>query len=706
MKRFLLLFITFSCSWLLHAEVIQKTYTFDHYQLTPAQRNFSTFRLDDAQLYAKIGEPEIPYVSVMLALPFGTKATSFDVEFSDEVVVPGEQSILPYQGLQPYSIPAGDIFHQSREVYAADMDYPRLKKGILNTHYMNGYGIAVTVFTPMHYNPATKKLSYYRNATISVTVEKVDPSVQYEMLSSNPSVIKRVKDAVQNPEILDTYPVVRASEEYQMLIVTGDSYKNSFTDLINHYAQQKLTVKVVSTSEISYRTEGRDTQEKIRNYILEEYKNNKIKYVLLGGDVQVIPARYFYCAILCTDGSSYKKNIPADVYYSALDGTWNKNNNSKWGEIEDQDSIDLFPDIAVGRLPFQNSQQLTTMLTKNLSYQKTPVMNEITKPLLFGEVLDAQTHGKAGLELLVGHKEANGIVTDGIPQESNTIVTLWEPGQGGTSKNQVLQKINGGVSFIYHSGHANENTVMKFYSSDITDQNFNNIDGKEHNYSLITSTGCICGAFDKNDCIMERMLKINKFAVAVIGNSNFGLYNQGKSDGPSDHLMRRFVDGLYGKEQYRIGDALSYSKTKVAPYVTSVPIAQAPDSGGVRWAYYVNNLLGDPAMIVWIKDGQTSVSEKMFQNTQSPALLKVSAISAHNIVISCNLEKPMKVHAAIFNAKGQMVYAFKREHMSKGMHQLIWNGMCTNGSPAGTGCYFARIQTPAFTETQGFTLAK
>ena len=48
--------------------------------------------------------------------------------------------------------------------------------------------------------------------------------------------------------------------------------------------------------------------------------------MLLGGDTDVIPARFGYVTFYTGDF------IPTDMYYSCLDGTWNADGDSLWGE--------------------------------------------------------------------------------------------------------------------------------------------------------------------------------------------------------------------------------------------------------------------------------------------------------------------------------------------------------------------------------------
>jgi hypothetical protein len=140
---------------------------------------------------------------------------------------------------------------------------------------------------------------------------------------------------------------------------------------------------------------------------------------------------------------------------------------------------------------------------------------------------------------------------------------------------------------------------MRLNSSDITNSNFSQVNGVVHNYTLVNTIGCICGAFDNSDCIAEKMVNIQNFAAAFIGNSRYGWFNEGQTEGPSTHLQREFVDALYHDKLFRIGEAFLESKIATAPWVN------APgqwEEGALRWCFYCINVLGDPAMSVWTNE--------------------------------------------------------------------------------------------------------
>ena len=67
--------------------------------------------------------------------------------------------------------------------------------------------------------------------------------------------------------------------------------------------------------------------------------NHGITRVLLGGDAngapgdpKIVPCRGLYCAVQSHPSLYEDENIPADLYFAALDGDWNGDGDGLWGE--------------------------------------------------------------------------------------------------------------------------------------------------------------------------------------------------------------------------------------------------------------------------------------------------------------------------------------------------------------------------------------
>jgi len=582
-----------------NAGKIVKTYYSGNYSIQN-YGDYQTISFSNSFLTAVVGEPVLPYIAVKILLSPGEIAESINFIGENEVEIDGKYNIYPQQLPKPLSYEGNSNFSKNTSLYNSDIQYPLTSLGKLSTAYMNGYSIAMSVFTPLKYNPLKQTVSYYQKVTIVIeTKESAEALASLDNLSSRPEVINEVKDFIQNPENLSLYPLKDSKAgEYELLIITPNAYQNSLQNIITLNIQKGIRTKVTTTETIYSTITGTDNQMKIRNYIIQEYQNYSIKYVLLGGDVELVPYRGFYCYV--QSGSGYEDyGIPADLYYSALDGNWNTNGNNKWGE---PDEDDLLPELSVGRMSFSNTTDLNNLMAKTVNYQSNPVLGELARTLLAGEkLMDVPlTYGEDYLELLIGLRTDNGYTTNGIPNTAN-IDKLYDKNVGGAgwTKSQLITRLNQGKNFVHHSGHANNTYVMRLYNSDITTANFSQVNGTTHNYELIYTHGCICGSFDYNDCIAEKMTNLSHFAVSFVGNSRYGWFNEGFTEGPSAHLHREFVHALYTDSLNFVSEAHKVSKIKTSPWV------EAPgqwEPGALRWCFYDNNVIGDPTLSVWTNE--------------------------------------------------------------------------------------------------------
>ena len=594
MKRLNLLLTLVLLASITFAGTIRKTYYFSIPKIE-YNNGYHTITFQQTLLTGIAGEPALPYYAVSLLIPPGEVATSVEFIGENEVALDGNFKLFPYQNSKPLSDAYKSEFQISDKVYKSNINYPQKSTGGLSTGYLVGYGIAMSTFTPVKYIPGQGKVTYYKKVTI--VIETATNNKAVEALNNQTSSIiakSRLLNFAQNPEDIVLYnsSQKRSDNNYSLLIITPDQFTNGFNELRNIYLSRGISSEIFTTEYISTNISGQDLQEKIRNFIIQEYQESSIDYVILGGDVEHIPYRGFYCYV--QSGSGYTtSDIPADLYYSALDGTWNDDGDNDWGE---PDEDDLLPEVAVARYPFSNASELEKIIHKSISYQNNPVLGEFTNPLLVGENLYSgpDTWGRDYLDLLIGERSDNGYTTYGIP-ENYPIDSLYEH-DGSWNGTTLINEINQGKQFIHHVGHASPNYVAHLYTSDITNSNFYAVNGIDHNYTLLQTHGCDCGSFDNNDCILEKMVTIDNFAVSVIGNSRYGWFNEGQTEGPSAHLHREMVDALYHEKINHLGSAFVESKIQTAPWV------EAPgqwEEGALRWNFYDINILGDPALSVW-----------------------------------------------------------------------------------------------------------
>ena len=640
-KLFICIFILFYSAMFLHAEVIEKTYYFGEYEIVEVN-GYQTINFKNTLLTGKIGEPVLPYHSVSILLPPGEVAESIEITGNYETVIPGNFQLYPKQYSRPISEGSSREFVKNTEIYESISQYPEILNGELSTHFMNGYSFALCTFTPLKYFPGLGKLSFFKTMTVRIFTKTKSKSYKaLNNLNSSNTILERVKKLAQNSELISQYPQkVILQDDYQMLIITPEQFENDYQELIDLYFVRGVKTEVATIEYIDSSVFGQDLQEKIRNYIIQEYQDQSIEYVLLGGDVEHVPYRGFYCTV--QSSSLYEDdNIPADLYYSALDGTWNDDGDNLWGEIGEDD---LLPEVSVARFTISDLDDLNILLNKTISYQDNPVLGELTKSFLAGEHLwdDPPTWGGDYLDLLIGYHDDNGYITNGIPEEHD-IETLYDRDVGQWDITELLTKINEGKSFIHHSGHANTGYVMRLNSNQITNSNFSLVNGTDHNYTSVYTHGCSCGGFDENDCIAERMINIDNFAVAFVGNSRYGWFNEGQTEGPSAHLHREFINALYSDKLGRIGTTHLESKIATAPWVNA---PGQHEEGALRWCFYDCNVIGDPAMSIWTEE--PTIIQASYQDTipiGQPLLeVNVSSYDDSTDGLTCSLIKDCVIH--------------------------------------------------------------
>ena len=675
MKNILLLMLSVTIWMGTQAKTIEKTYFFNNFQIQQ-QGEYAIILSPTALNTAKTGQPLLPWFASKIMLPPGEELESVEFIGLDLVQMPGNYQLSPKQYAQPLSKGSSGIFAKDKSLYKSNEAYPVKNYNQGRTDYWAGHGIAMVNYTPFIYLPQSGQISYYRQVTVIIHTQKTTQANQaLNMLSSRSTEIEQIKAFVENPEMQSEYPTsISKTDDYEMLIVTPTQFISDFDTIIGHYLVRGIRVQVKSMEEINSEMSGQDSPEKLRNYIIQEYTDHNITYVMLGGDVEHIPYRGFYCHV--QSSSVYEdNNIPSDLYYSALDGNWNTDGDNKWGEIDEDD---LLPEVAVARFSFSNSSELSKMINKTISYQTTPVLGDLAHPMMAGEHLwsDPLTYGSDYLELLIAYHDDNGYETTGIP-EDNTFTKLYDA-NSGWSASTLINEINQGKNFVHHCGHANVNTVMKLSNGDITNGNFSGANGIDHQFTNVYTHGCICGSFDANDCIAEHMVKIDNFAAAFVGNSRYGWFNEGQTEGPSAHIHREFVDALYTDSLHRIGATHMESKYATAPWVNA---AGQHEEGALRWCFYDCNVLGDPAMSIWTAEPWDIIANYPSSIVIGQTSFNVEILSGGNLIEGLQATlvfDGIMYGTATSNQNGQASISIDPVFTSPGMAKLYISGFnCT-----------------------------
>ncbi len=590
---------------LLQADIIEYTYHFQQPNIINQSDGMQLVQFRDSYPAGIVGSPILPLTKIALLLPPGQVAKNIKIIYKNPQSLAAKINLAPYQSPHKEMV-AGATPYRNKKVYNS-IEPIKGPAPYIKTYFMNGHSVALSVFSPVEYIPRTQVLKYYSEACVKIETRPAFPaSKALENRSLAPYIKKRLLSLVDNTAQVDAYFGQTVDNSvYDYLIITIPEFLTNYQPLLDFYNQRGVRSRIVSVDWIEKNLKGEDLQEKIRNHIIEEYQQKGIRFVLLAGDADKskfngqiqVPARGFFCEVQSSQlYSDY--NIPADVYYSALDGNWNENNNFFYAEPGEDD---LLPEVAVGRICADNPTEIHNILQKIMNYQHHPVVNDAVKVLMVGEKMYdfPVSYGSDFLNLLIGSSEENGYSTVGFPKTLE--FTYLDSKEMYWTATDLIAKINSGVNFINHAGHSNSDMVMLLNTGIIKDDEFSKVNGKDHLNPVIYSHGCLAGSFDYTDftgqdCVAEEMLSIQNFAVAYVGNSRYGWFNEGQNEGPSLHLHREFVSALYKDQVTQIGEAHLLSKIRSAPFVTA-PNQWEP--GALRWCFYCCNVLGDPALDLW-----------------------------------------------------------------------------------------------------------
>ncbi|MBI4723107.1 MAG: hypothetical protein HY769_08985 [Candidatus Stahlbacteria bacterium] len=598
--------------------------------------------------YGRPGSPVMPIKAAKILLPVNEEIAEIEVIANGKTILEGTYKIEPGQLQVPISdhptISPSDYIMPDTLIYNSTAAYPGNLYARAGTYSLCGYKIAHIYLYPIEYIPVTGQLAYYKELEIRI---KTKPDlINRDFAGSRDPALpgttakKRVLKMVDNPEMIDSYlsslsanriqPIVAkrksrlprsgggfgGTDTIDYIIITNEDLKSAFEELRQFKLRRGVKTEIATIETIYSQYPGTDSQEKIRNFIIDLYANKGLKYVLLGGDDEIIPHRGLYDIVNeGYPGNEYPEyDLPADVYYAGLDGNWDTDGDKIWGE---PDEADLYTEVVVGRMACDSDSEVANFVKKTIAYQTTPIVAYCNKALMLGEDLHWTSWGREYKEEVRLGSNNWGYTTQGFPVYFN-VDTLYDNPSYHWDKEALIPKFNAGVHLVNHLGHANPVYAMKMYLQDVGTRLTNPF------YFIIHSQGCYTAAFDNRDsdgsyipvdCIAEEFTTISSGAVAFIGNSRYGWGESDNTNGTSQRLDREFFNAIFGEGIYAIGEALQDAKEDAVPFVDSID--------ALRWCYYNLTLLGDPQLEVWTETPKiltATYPETVFIGTDTVAI--------------------------------------------------------------------------------------
>jgi hypothetical protein len=545
----------------------------------------STLMVEDTMLQEIPGEPLIPYYSARILLPQDTEVKEVKVKHTDPIVEKGIDMVWGQLPCTSSDVPVK--VGRNEEIYGSDKEYPNELYRIVSTESFRGFRILNLILYPVQYQSKSQTVKFYSELYVHVQVKE---GVRNELYRGLKCDKEAVKSMVNNPEMADMYgdngDILPFSETYEYIIITNDTLQSTFQDLADWKSLYVNGTNIYTVSSIysEYYQEGRDNQERIREFIEDMYTDHGTRYVLLGGDVSVIPYRGFY--VSCIGYTDI--DIAADMYYAHLDGTFNADNDSYWAETTD--GVDWYAEVAVGRAPVETISEAENFVNKVIAYE----LAYKPKVCQFHQARVTLTCENNPDSRCLAWNCDNWVPLDYarkyLFEEDQTVTKdLWRSAWDGSFDGEphtpplVIQHM--GDNPMYYPDcdptcyEINCSPQITWCCSDVP--TLTNTFWPWH-----TSAAPFTGKFIHDDCLAECYVNDDCGAIACFMNSSYSWCSSSNACRYSGEFIEKQFRALFSDGKEKFGDLLNQSK--------SYMVSSAASDCVYRWCFYEINLIGDP----------------------------------------------------------------------------------------------------------------
>ena len=493
---------------------------------------FSTLTMEGTYPIGNVGEPMLPVVNKLVAVPYGAKIESLEVksfttttynlaDFGINKITPMQPMIRKDQ--KPEEVP----FAYSEKAYATKgfVQRPIALAEIKGT--MRGIQVADLTINPVQYDAASNRIRVYNNIEVEVRYSQYDKSAAYDefartfspyfaniygqMFNWRDDVYEQHPDLWQNP--------------VHMLVITDRMFENCIQDWLAWKTMKGFYVDVYYTDEIG------TTAAAIRSFIQERYAQTAPTFLMIMGDKGQVAA----------SATGSETHCVTDLQYSSVDG-------------------DQYPDMYHSRFPAETENQMISMLEKALEYEQYTMPD----PSYLNNVL------------LIAGEDSGWGVTVGRPtiwyatnyyyNEEHGYANVYEYSHGQYSG--CYSHLNTGVGFANYTAHGSNTS---WAGPQFTVNDVNNLTNQD---KYFLAMGNCCEAADwgiNGTCFGEAMVRAEKKAAyAYIGSCPstywlndyyFGVGATARHDGtmPSyEETTMGFYDAMWTDDAYKTVTSLMF----------------------------------------------------------------------------------------------------------------------------------------------------
>ena len=487
----------------------------DATEVSTEKGTFSYLTMENTYPAGNVGDPTLPAVNKLIAVPYGVNNISVEVKGYTTKVYSlsdfGIKKVYPQQMPLRKDQKPGDLpFAYNEKAYNTKgfIERPIAEVKIQGT--MRGIQIGALTINPVQYDAASNSIRVYNDIEVEVRYSQYDKSASYDEFARTFSpYFANIYSQMFNwrDDVYDEHPDLWQNPVH-MLIIADRMFEECIQDWLAWKTMKGFYVNVNYTDVIG------TSASAIRAFIQDEYSKEPPTFLMIMGDKNQVAA----------SATGSETHCVTDLQYSSVDG-------------------DQYPDMYHSRFPAETVAQMQAMLNKALEYEQYTMPD----PSYLNNVL------------LIAGEDSGWGVTVGRPtiwyatnyyyNEEHGYANVYEYSHGQYTG--CYTHLNTGVGFANYTAHGS-NTSWAGPQFTVTD--VNNLTN-EHKYFL--AMGNCCEAADwgiSGTCFGEAMVRAeNKAAYAYIGSC------------PSTYWLNDYYFGV-GATSRHDGTMPSYEETTMGFY--------------------------------------------------------------------------------------------------------------------------------------------
>ena len=419
---------------------------------------FSWISMPNTVLGGNVGEPQIPVINQLIAVPFGAEPTITVTSYSTQeyslkdlgvkTIVPRQAPVRKNQNLEDAPFVMNEAAYQSTRGFRNE---PTATVSVEGT--MRGIRLGTMTIEPMSYDPVNNVIRVFNNIEVEVSFNGADVMTTKDMLLKTYSPAfepvyaqlfngRAITDAyTDHPDIYHT-PV-------KMLVICYSGFQGN--EALNNWLQWKLQKGYYV--DIYYTGSGSNnagtTSSAIASFIKTKYNasvsaGNAYTYLIVIGDTGQVP-QYM------------TKTIDSDIGQCASDLGYASVNFSS-------STSNYFPDMYYSRMSVETTTQLTNYINKVLTYEKyefTDGGNYLNNVLLVAGYDSNGATNQIGKPTVNYGKNnyfnKNNTTYGGFGSGTINVVISTSSSQGYSGTNNgVYNGINNGACLVNYTAHGDK----------------------------------------------------------------------------------------------------------------------------------------------------------------------------------------------------------------------------------------------------------